>query len=229
MNTALGARHQSELPPLFTDLPARVRLRGWLPGGWLSPGWASSLVSRVLGGFPGRARASEPAPSRGLTREFPGTPGAPGLRYPGETGESRDVRVLPFPRGAGKTFSIGRDHDSDLAIDDLTVSRYHARLERGQDGWVLADLGSTNGTRVNGWLVRDRVAVQAGDLVRFGDTEYKLSGGAVAGDMVISGTGDDTVIIGGADDTSVGGSAGGGSALRDGALGGGDLGEGERA
>ncbi|MGH3170725.1 MAG: FHA domain-containing protein, partial [Trebonia sp.] len=49
------------------------------------------------------------------------------------------------------------------------------------DGWVLTDLGSTNGTRVNGWLVRDRVTVQAGDLVRFGETEYTFSDGAGAG------------------------------------------------
>jgi pSer/pThr/pTyr-binding forkhead associated (FHA) protein len=94
--------------------------------------------------------------------------------------------VLPFPRGSATTFSIGRDRGCDLAVDDLSVSRVHARLERTRDGWVLTDLGSTNGTRVNGWLVRDRVNVRPGDLVRFGETEYLLAAGTGA-----AGTGED--------------------------------------
>jgi pSer/pThr/pTyr-binding forkhead associated (FHA) protein len=83
---------------------------------------------------------------------------------------------LPFPRGAGTIFTIGRDRECDLAIDDMTVSRLHARLERTSGGWRLTDLGSTNGTRVNGWRLRDAVLVRAGDLVRFGETEYTLAG-----------------------------------------------------
>jgi hypothetical protein len=81
---------------------------------------------------------------------------------------------LQFPRG-GNFFSIGRDAGCDLAIADMTVSRMHARLERTADGWLLTDLASTNGTRVNGWRVRGQVQVRAGDLVRFGDAEYSLS------------------------------------------------------
>lgn len=196
MSTALGARHQSELPPLLSDLPARERPRGWLRAGWLragwrSPGWAGSLVSRVRGGLPGRgrslvsrvrdglpgrARAGEPFTARGVPRWLPRASGAPGTRRPRGARDPRAARMLPFPRGGALTFSIGRHPRCDLAIDDLTVSRVHARLERTRDGWVLTDLGSTNGTRVNGWLVRDRVTVRAGDLLRFGDTEYVLAG-----------------------------------------------------
>jgi pSer/pThr/pTyr-binding forkhead associated (FHA) protein len=72
-------------------------------------------------------------------------------------------------------FSIGRDASCDLAIGDMTVSRFHARLERTPFGWLLTDLASTNGTRVNGWLVRDQVPVRPGDLVSFGKAEYWLS------------------------------------------------------
>jgi pSer/pThr/pTyr-binding forkhead associated (FHA) protein len=55
------------------------------------------------------------------------------------------------------------------------VSRRHARLEREETaGWLLTDLGSRNGTRVNGWRVRDSVQVRPGDLVRFGDVVYVL-------------------------------------------------------
>jgi pSer/pThr/pTyr-binding forkhead associated (FHA) protein len=81
---------------------------------------------------------------------------------------------LQFPRGAGTLFSIGRDAGCDLTIADMTVSRVHARLERTPDGWLLTDLASTNGTRVNGWLVRGQVKVLAGDLVSFGKTAYLL-------------------------------------------------------
>jgi len=53
----------------------------------------------------------------------------------------------------------------------MTVSRRHAALERTPGGWLLSDLESTNGTRVNGWRVRGKVAVRAGDLISFGTLE----------------------------------------------------------
>jgi pSer/pThr/pTyr-binding forkhead associated (FHA) protein len=85
------------------------------------------------------------------------------------TGDPHSPLSLQFPRGAGGEFSIGRDASCDLAIADMTVSRRHATLERTPDGWLLSDLESTNGTRVNGWRVRGKVAVRPGDLISFGD------------------------------------------------------------
>jgi pSer/pThr/pTyr-binding forkhead associated (FHA) protein len=87
--------------------------------------------------------------------------------------ESRPMS-LRFPRGGEGEFSIGRDASCDLAIPDMTVSRRHATLERTDEGWILTDLASTNGTRVNGWRVRGRVQVRAGDLVTFGSAEAVL-------------------------------------------------------
>ncbi len=81
---------------------------------------------------------------------------------------------LAFPRGDRDSFSIGRSGGCDLTIADMTVSRVHAMLERTADGWLLTDLSSTNGTRVNGWRVRGRVPVTAGDAVSFGDAQYSL-------------------------------------------------------
>ena len=75
----------------------------------------------------------------------------------------------------GERFTIGRDASCDLAIADMTVSRQHAQLERSTDGWLLSDLESTNGTRVNGWRVRGQVPVKAGDLVSFGSLEVILA------------------------------------------------------
>jgi hypothetical protein len=167
MNVALQARHRSDLPPLLADLPASQAVGAW---------WGD-LVGR------GRAfwhRHVQPGPAR---------PGAPSrIRRPttampaAQTRQSPARRAVPpaplaFPRGTGTRFSIGRDSRCDLAIGDITVSRVHARLDRTSDGWVLTDLSSTNGTRVNGWLVRGQTPVRAGDVVRFGEAEYALGGG----------------------------------------------------
>ena len=48
----------------------------------------------------------------------------------------------------------------------------HALLVRREDGWVLSDLGSHNGTRLNGWLIREPVPVRAGDRVEFGSMAF---------------------------------------------------------
>ena len=82
---------------------------------------------------------------------------------------------MVFPPGSGTSFTIGRTQECDLRIADLSVSRRHARLDRGQDGWLLSDLGSHNGTRVNGWLVREPVPVRPGDVLQFGSAEFASS------------------------------------------------------
>ena len=45
-------------------------------------------------------------------------------------------------------FVIGRDPDCDLSLFNVGVSRHHAVVERGEEGYILRDLGSTNGTRI---------------------------------------------------------------------------------
>ncbi len=75
-------------------------------------------------------------------------------------------RVLPLDASIGE-ISIGRTPDNALVLDDGSVSRHHASLTSGPDGWTLRDHGSTNGTFVNG--VRVRVALlRDGDRVRVG-------------------------------------------------------------
>jgi pSer/pThr/pTyr-binding forkhead associated (FHA) protein len=85
---------------------------------------------------------------------------------------------LPFPAGRERLFTIGRDGGCDLVLADVTVSRRHARLERNGAGWLLQDLGSTNGTRLNGWLVSSPVPVRAGDQVSFGAASFMLADGS---------------------------------------------------
>jgi hypothetical protein len=76
-------------------------------------------------------------------------------------------RALMLPPGPG-SFTIGRDAACDLVLSDMTVSRTHAGLRCEAGSWLLSDVGSTNGTRLNGWRVTGPVPVHAGDRVTFG-------------------------------------------------------------
>jgi len=63
---------------------------------------------------------------------------------------------------------IGRGKGTDLLLPDISVSRHHARVDRqGEEGHVLVDLGSQNGTKVNGQKVKEHV-LQPGDELQIG-------------------------------------------------------------
>jgi hypothetical protein len=81
---------------------------------------------------------------------------------------------LVLPRG-DRVFVIGRSPQCDLALPNITVSWRHAELRRSAGEWVLADLGSTNGTRVNGWQAGAGFAVRAGDRVTFGSAVFRVT------------------------------------------------------
>ncbi len=68
---------------------------------------------------------------------------------------------------------IGRHHDCDVLLDDLSVSRRHARLFFRDGRWIVQDLDSTNGTRVNGSRV-GRCALRPGDEVALGDEHLMI-------------------------------------------------------
>ena len=63
--------------------------------------------------------------------------------------------------------SLGRHPDSDISLDDITVSRRHAEIERSPDGYVVSDSGSLNGTYVNQERV-DSGVVHHGDELQIG-------------------------------------------------------------
>lgn len=68
---------------------------------------------------------------------------------------------LPLP------ITIGRESDSDIQLNDDRISRAHAKLQDHSGRVILTDLGSTNGTRVNGHPVQMRV-MQHGDIILVG-------------------------------------------------------------
>ncbi len=64
-------------------------------------------------------------------------------------------------------FEIGRSSDSDILLDDITVSRRHAALEKIEDGYRISDLGSLNGSYINGIRV-DSSKLNNGDKIQIG-------------------------------------------------------------
>jgi hypothetical protein len=85
---------------------------------------------------------------------------------------------LMLPVGPQRRFTIGRELACDMTLADTTISRWHASLVRADGSWLLADLGSTNGTRVNGWRVNAPTPVVPGDLVSFGAATFVIRGGS---------------------------------------------------
>lgn len=64
--------------------------------------------------------------------------------------------------------TVGRSRQCDIVVDDANVSRRHAELRPRGGSWVLTDLGSTNGSRVNGRTVSGPTAIKPGDDIELG-------------------------------------------------------------
>ena len=70
--------------------------------------------------------------------------------------------------------SIGRLPECTITLDDGNVSREHARIQPGPGAYVVTDLGSTNGTMVNGVRVQGSHKLADGDIVSFGSTHVRF-------------------------------------------------------
>jgi pSer/pThr/pTyr-binding forkhead associated (FHA) protein len=68
------------------------------------------------------------------------------------------------------TISLGRDITNDIVINDPEVSRHHGRLIRGGGGYTMEDLGSTNGTFINGNRLNGARPLNGGDTMGLGET-----------------------------------------------------------
>lgn len=84
----------------------------------------------------------------------------------------RELTGVSFPL-AGPVV-IGRSPDADLVIADDFVSAIHAKVVPADDGFVLEDLGSTNGTRLNGQPVTRPLSIAAGDVIELGQNRLEV-------------------------------------------------------
>src|SRR5438067_1452470 len=135
-----------------------------------APGWRSA--ARRAGGSPRSSarRAAATAPRRARSPSLPASSRC-----------TKVIRVvqLTIRSGAdagrtvtveGSEFTIGRHADCDLVLTDLKVSRHHAAIRSLPDGrTVLYDLGSSNGTYVNGHRVQS-ILLSGSEQVQLGDT-----------------------------------------------------------
>jgi hypothetical protein len=152
MDAAMHAKDRADLSVLFTDLP----------GAYPQP--APPARRRRLGEHLVMIRQA-------LTRHVRAArPPMAQIAAP-----QPELPPLWLPPQGDRRFTIGRALACDFTLADLSVSRWHARLYRKDDDWLLSDLGSTNGTRLNGWRVTTGVPVRPGDQVSFGSVSFVIS------------------------------------------------------
>jgi len=72
------------------------------------------------------------------------------------------------------SLKIGRQASCRVVFNDSNVSREHAQLRRSADGWKLLDLGSTNGTKINGVKITEEQLLANGDELGFGTSSAKF-------------------------------------------------------
>ena len=150
IDAVLIARYRREVDSQLADLPRA-------PGAGPAPGAGGGRAARWLATWRERLGAAA---------------GALGGRLAAEPAR------LVLPASTGRRFTIGRELACDLTIANLSVSRWHARLHFEDGRWMLSDMGSTNGTRLNGWRVTTSVPVADGDQVSFGGVCFVVASSA---------------------------------------------------
>lgn len=76
----------------------------------------------------------------------------------------------------GDALTFGRDPENDITLDDSQVSRFHARLLRQGDEVSVEDLGSTNGTMINGNRISGQQVLQPADIISIGSSVFGVKG-----------------------------------------------------
>lgn len=98
---------------------------------------------------------------------------------------ARALTILEPAGSAGQRFevlaemTIGRAAGCHITLDDTFLSQLHARVLPSEDGLVVEDLGSTNGTYLNGHRLTSPVALEPGDRLQLGGVVFEISASAV--------------------------------------------------
>jgi hypothetical protein len=144
------------------------------------------ITAKLTGGEGPREKGA-PQDTSGQTRIFR-TEEAAGARDQGTSaisaeeakrhGLAREVVELVtkdknYPLEGPGPWTIGRSQENDIIISDPNVSRTHARLSRADNGFVVEDLGSTNGTLLDGAPI-DRERIESGDELTFGQSTARF-------------------------------------------------------
>jgi hypothetical protein len=156
------------------DEPLAVALKfGFLVVLYLFLLWVVRSAMRDLARYGGSAAAAEPVEVPSPGRRERGTPDlragvSPRLHVVAAMGHEPGTS---FDVGEGATF--GRSNGADIQVDDPFASSAHARIfDRG--GFMhIEDMGSTNGTYLNGRQLKTAQRLSMGDTIRIGDSEYR--------------------------------------------------------
>jgi pSer/pThr/pTyr-binding forkhead associated (FHA) protein len=124
-------------------------------------------IDSVLAPLAERAAASAPSPAVAEMPRRPSAPSLPSLVFVSGPHTGQSIALLPT------TLTIGREHDNNIEIKDPEVARYHARILREREDFVVEDLNSSTGTFVNGERAQ-RSVLSHGDVIRVGNTELAL-------------------------------------------------------
>src|SRR4051794_15274565 len=155
------------------DEPLAVALKfGFLAVLYLFLMWVVRSSARDLARYSGGAAAEPveaPSPQR---RSRPSAArrdgGAPRLTVVAAMGHEPGT---PFDVSGGAMF--GRADGADIHVEDPFASSSHARIYDRGGGMYLEDMGSTNGTYLNGRKVQSAEPLGSGDTIRIGDSEYR--------------------------------------------------------
>ncbi|MGD0991790.1 MAG: FHA domain-containing protein [Gemmatimonadales bacterium] len=164
-------------PPPPPAAPAHLQSTGYFES---PPKPAAPPVPPVAAPAPPAAAAPAPPPQTAAPAARGSAAAAPQLaKFLVRSGSMKGQRLLiKVP-----IVNIGRADYCDLVIPDDSVSSQHAKLTRREGIWVLTDLGSTNGTLVDGEKVEGEVPLAPGAFVRFGDVQLVFEPTDDAADM----------------------------------------------
>jgi hypothetical protein len=156
------------------DEPLAVALKfGFLAVLYLFLMWVVRSARRDLASFETTSAAAEPVEPPGPRRRERSTPDlrsgvSPRLHVVAAMGHEPGTT---FDVGEGATF--GRSDNADIRVDDAFASSAHARIFSRAEFMYLEDMGSTNGTYLNGRQVKTAERLKMADTIRIGDSEYR--------------------------------------------------------
>jgi hypothetical protein len=156
------------------DEPVAVALKfGFLAVLYLFLLWVARSAMKDLSRGSDGSAAAEPVEPPSPRRRQPAVPDlragvSPGLVVVAAMGHEPGTT---FDVGRGAT--MGRSDGAEIRVDDPFASSAHARIFERGDFMYVEDMGSTNGTYLNGRQIRTAERLKVADVIRIGDSEYR--------------------------------------------------------